>query len=237
MGKVYPVGKISAKLPGQMKRRRKPNHVHTNSLIERGYRIVVGIDEVGRGSLAGPVTAAAVILPTDIKIRGANDSKLLDPYAREKLVKKIKAQAMAIGVGWASHTEIDQYGLTWAVRASGLRALADMGSKYDAVILDGKHNYLKGHCYAEAVVKGDQRCLNVACASIVAKVARDNYMYRMHEIYPKFGWLTNVGYATKSHLEAMKRELSPLHRRLFTPVARLNQTQFAEFYEQIGAIE
>jgi len=220
-----------------MKRRTKPNHTHTNSLIERGYQVVVGVDEVGRGSLAGPVTAAAVILPGDIKIRGANDSKLLDAFTREKLAKKIRSEAIAVGVGWASHGEVDHYGLTWAVRASGLRALADMGREYDAVLLDGNHNYLKDHCFAETVIKGDQRCLNVACASIVAKVARDSYMRRMHEIYPKFGWLTNVGYATKEHLEAMKANLSPLHRRLFTPVARLNQTQMAEFYERIGAAE
>ncbi len=220
-----------------MRRTRKPSHKHTFALIERGHEVVAGVDEVGRGSLAGPVTAAAVILEPGVKIRGANDSKLLDPATREELAAKIKTSAIAVGVGWASHEEIDQYGLTWAVRASGIRALADMGHPYDAVLLDGNHNYLKDHCYAETVVKGDQLCLNVACASIVAKVARDNYMKQMHEIYPKFGWLTNVGYATAAHLEAMKADLSPLHRRLFTPVARLNQTQLAEFYEQIGALD
>lgn len=218
-------------------RKRRPSHKHADALIKQGYKVVVGVDEVGRGSLAGPVTAAAVILSPDIKIRGANDSKLLSYKVRERLAKKIKASAVAVGIGWASHEEIDRFGLTWAVRRSGLRALEDLGMPYDAVLLDGKHNYLAEFCHAQTVVKGDQLCLNVACASIVAKVARDKYMQKIHALYPRYGWQTNVGYATEEHIEALKKEISPLHRRLFAPVARLNQLQLTEFYEQIGAAE
>lgn len=218
-------------------RKRLPSHKHTAALIKQGYKVVVGVDEVGRGSLAGPVAAGAVILPPELKIRGVHDSKLVPFKSREKLAGKIKASAVGVGIGWASHDEIDRFGLTWAVRRAGLRALEDLGISYDAVLLDGKHNYLEDFCYAQTVVKGDQLCLNVACASIVAKVARDRYMKKMHLLYPKFGWATNVGYATVEHIEAMKKDISPLHRRLFAPVARLSQLQLTEFYEQIGAAE
>lgn len=182
-------------------------------------QVAAGIDEVGRGSLAGPVAAAAVILPPGIKIAGVRDSKLLTLEQRENLAVKIKQVAVAVGVGWASAEEVDANGLTWAVTQSGQRALANLGCDYHAVLLDGQHNYLKDHCVSRAVIKADNLCLSVACASIVAKVARDRYMRRLHDLYPQFGWDTNVGYGTKLHMDALSQAISPYHRRLFSPVA------------------
>ncbi|HSH31179.1 MAG TPA: ribonuclease HII [Candidatus Saccharimonadales bacterium] len=195
-----------------------PTNSHADNLRRQGYRVVAGVDEVGRGSLAGPVVAAAVVLPPRLKLPGVRDSKLLSRRQREAVAVTIKRFALAVGIGWSSPAEIDQNGLTWAVCQSGQRALADLGLNYDAVILDGKHNYLKDYCYSEAIIAADSLCLNVAAASIVAKVARDNYMRRQHQLFPEFNFHANVGYGTPSHLRAIKNGLSPLHRRLFAPI-------------------
>lgn len=201
-----------------MKKQVVPSHKHTNALIKQGYEIVVGIDEVGRGCLAGPVVAAAVILHPKAKLPGVRDSKLLTRNQREEVSVLIKQKALSVGVGWVHSWEVDQKGLTWAVRQSGLRALEHMKAEYHAVLLDGKHNYLKDHCFAQVIIGADAKCLNVAAASIIAKVARDNYMRRMHLVYPNYGFDTHVGYGTPSHIEALQIGLTPLHRRLFAPV-------------------
>lgn len=196
--------------------------------MARGYSVVAGVDEVGRGCLAGPVTAAAVILPPGSRIPGARDSKLLTPLQRHQLASRIKRRALAIGVGWSSPAEIDRHGLTRAVQLSGLRALTNLQAKYDAVILDGNHNYLRQHCYAEAIIKADQTNLSVACASIVAKVARDRYMTLMHRLYPDYGFNQHKGYGTRQHQAALSLGLTPLHRRLFAPIGKLEQAAFFE---------
>lgn len=188
-----------------------------------GY-VVAGVDEVGRGCLAGPVVAAAVILPAGVKIPGARDSKLLTPAQRKNLSKEIKQAALAIGIGWVRAEEVDEHGLTWAVTQSGRRALENLGVEYSAVLLDGNHNYLKDHCTSRAVIKADNLCLSVACASIVAKVARDRYMQTLHSLHPQYGWDTNAGYATKKHLAAIALGLTPYHRRLFAPVKALESS-------------
>lgn len=219
----------------------KPLRRLNDKLIEEvftGFEIVAGIDEVGRGSWAGPVTAAAVILPRRIYIAGVQDSKLLSPGERQRLGQIIKRRAVAIGLGWASSAEIDKFGLTWAVQQSGLRALTALGTEYHAVMLDGNHNYLRDHCPARAEIKADNRCLSVAAASIVAKVARDNFMRHQHRLYPHFGFDTNVGYGTAEHRRAVRSGLSPLHRRLFAPVMQAQTTQAKlAFLERIGASE
>jgi ribonuclease HII len=198
--------------------------------------VVAGVDEVGRGSWAGPVTAAAVVLPRGIRLPGVQDSKKLSLPDRQRLARLIKRRAVAVGLGWSSHLEVDRFGLTWAVRQSGLRALAGLRLQYQAVLLDGNHNYLKDHCRAEAVIRADDRCLSVAAASIVAKTARDSFMRYQHRLFPQFGFDTNVGYGTRAHRLAVAQGLSPLHRRLFKPVM-LAQTaaEQMQFMELIGA--
>jgi ribonuclease HII len=198
-------------------------------------RVIVGIDEVGRGSWAGPVTAAAVILPPLRRFVGINDSKLLAPATRVALDKKIRAAALAVGVGWVSADELNEHGLSWAVKQSGLRALEDMlgGSAhvdhYDVVILDGNHNYLQAEFAdeqdprsSEVYVKADQKIVPVAAASIVAKVARDAYMVGLSAAYPAYDFASNKGYICPAHARALT-ELGPIdgvHRTSWRPFAR-----------------
>jgi ribonuclease HII len=196
--------------------------------MAQGYPLVVGIDEVGRGCWAGPVTAAAVVLPDGVRLPGVHDSKLLSPKKRADCARLIKRRALAIGIGWASVAEIDEFGLTWAVQQSGLRALYDMRYPYHAVLLDGNHNYLKELFTSETIVKGDQLSLQIAAASVVAKVARDRYMELQHKLYPDYDFAANKGYGTPFHAAAVRQALSPLHRRLFKPV-QLAAAGFSEY--------
>jgi ribonuclease HII len=199
-----------------------PTHQHVDDLRRRGYPVVAGVDEVGRGALAGPVVAAAVILPAGVDLDGVRDSKQLSLLQRHKAADLIRRSAVAIGIGWSGHDEIDQQGLSWAVCASGQRALAGLGTDYDAVLLDGQHNYLRDYCYTETLIKADALSVSVAAASIIAKVARDNYMQLMHQLYPQYGFDNNVGYGTMQHLEALLSTWSPIHRQSFAPLKARN---------------
>jgi ribonuclease HII len=206
-----------------------PTHRHARALIKAGYPVVAGVDEVGRGCWAGPVVAAAVVLPARPRLAGVTDSKLLTHKRRVELARLIKRQALAVGIGWVSAGDVDEHGLTWAVRQSGLRALEAMAYAYDAVLLDGNHNYLREHCYAETIIKGDQLSYSIAAASVVAKVARDQYMERLDSLYPGYGFAANKGYGTPHHAAAVRTQLSPEHRRLFKPV----QLAAAGFLERL----
>ncbi|MDF2461391.1 MAG: Ribonuclease [Candidatus Saccharibacteria bacterium] len=208
-----------------------PSHRHAAALIKAGYPLVAGIDEVGRGCWAGPVVAAAVILrPGTRKLVGVNDSKLLTHARRLQMARLIKQHALAVGIGWVHSADIDANGLTWAVRQSGLRALDHMQHPYHAVLLDGNHNYLREHCYSQTIIKGDQLSISIAAASIVAKVARDQYMELQHRLYPDYDFASNKGYGTPRHAEAVRQTLTPLHRRLFKPVQLASQG----FFEQLS---
>jgi ribonuclease HII len=206
-----------------------PTHRHARALVKAGYTVVAGVDEVGRGCWAGPVVAAAVILPPRPQLAGVTDSKLLTAKRRVELARLIKRRAIAVGIGWVSAADIDAHGLTWAVRQSGLRALEHMGAPYDAVLLDGNHNYLREHCYAQTIIKGDQLSFSIAAASVVAKVARDTYMERLHRLYPEYDFANNKGYGTPRHAAAVRERLSPEHRRLWKPV----QLAAAGFFERL----
>ena len=190
-----------------------------SALKSQGYVLVAGVDEVGRGSWAGPVVAAAVILPDAINIEGVRDSKLLSIGQRIRLASQIKRGAKAVGIGWVSPKEVDEHGLSWAIRQSGERALQDMTLTCEAVILDGKHNYLQSTYYSQAFVKADVHCISVACASIVAKVARDSYMQQMHRLYPEYNFASNKGYGTVDHRRALAVGVSPLHRLSWKPLS------------------
>jgi ribonuclease HII len=207
-----------------------PTRKHARALWSLGYPLVAGIDEVGRGCWAGPVVAAAVVLPSRVKLPGVHDSKLLSPAARAACARTIKRRATAIGIGWVSVPEIDSRGLTWAVEQSGLRALYDMRYPYHAVLLDGNHNYLRDLLRSQAIIKGDQLSLEIAAASVVAKVARDTYMTLQHKLYPEYHFHENKGYGTPHHARAVQLSLSPLHRRLFKPV-QLAAAGFMEYLE------
>jgi ribonuclease HII len=198
----------------------------------RAGRVIVGIDEVGRGSWAGPVTAAAVILPPRQYLSGLADSKLLSPVDRASLDRRIRRLAVAVGVGWASHDEVNEFGLSWAVKQSGRRALADLGAPFDVVILDGNHNYLREEQESYTFVKADQKIASVAAASIVAKVARDRYLERLDGCYPGYALASNKGYPAPAHLDGL-RQLGPcaIHRTSWRPFERLAQEGFTDFGE------
>ena len=195
------------------------------SYVKQG-RTIVGIDEVGRGAWAGPVTAAAVILPPRMRVPGLADSKLLSPAAREKLNVVIRRKALAVGIGWVSSEELDANGLTWAVRQSGLRALANMNlTEADyIVILDGKHNYLRDTHQSQAIVKADGTIMPVAAASVIAKVARDRYMVSVSKRTKDYGFESHKGYGTAFHQAALASlGLSSIHRRSFAPIDLLSK--------------
>ena len=186
-----------------------------NELKKKGYRLVAGIDEAGRGPLAGPVVAAAVILPENFFLAGVDDSKKLSPRMREALYQSIIEEAVAYGVGMVDSCEIDRINILQATyRAVGI-ALENLCQKPDCLLLDAIT--LPGcSLYQQSVVKGDQKCLSVAAASIIAKVTRDRFMEELHRSYPVYNFLHNKGYGTREHVEAIiKYGPCPYHRRTF----------------------
>lgn len=188
---------------------------YERGLWSRGVRTIAGVDEVGRGPLAGPVVAAAVILPPEREIDGARDSKELDRETREELHDRIFREAVAVGLGAASVREIDRLNILVATGIAMGRALAGLDPRPGHVVVDGLPVRHLGWEH-DAVVGGDRRVHCIACASIVAKVCRDRLMRRLAERYPAYGWSTNVGYATPAHREALRLHgPSPHHRLTF----------------------
>lgn len=183
---------------------------------QAGEQVVCGIDEVGRGAWAGPVTVAAVV-PAPEHLRGVRDSKELTPLEREKAASKVLAWAVAIGIGHASYEECDELGMTAALRAAGRRALTQLamrGYEPDRIILDGKHDYLALGARVTTVIKADATSLAVAAASCVAKVTRDALMHEEAEHYPPYGFESNVGYPAPVHKAALAGYgPSAIHRR------------------------
>ncbi|HET9947303.1 MAG TPA: ribonuclease HII [Longimicrobiales bacterium] len=179
-------------------------------------RSVAGVDEAGRGPLAGPVVAAAVVLPKGAFVEGADDSKALTASVREELFERIRCTAACIGVGAASVREIDRRNILRATTLAMRRAITRLATPPDHVVVDGLPVKHLG-CEHEAVVDGDALIHSVACASIVAKVVRDRLMHRLAARYPGYSWETNVGYATPEHRAAIDQlGLTPHHRLTFT---------------------
>lgn len=184
-------------------------------LWDQGVQYVAGVDEVGRGPLAGPVLAAAVILPVGVGIRGADDSKKLTAEQRERLFVEIKEKALAIGIGAASSREIDRINILRASHLAMERALRKLPVQPQHVFIDGLPilNFSYPHT---AVVEGDARVHCIACASIVAKVVRDRLMRMLAVRYPAYNWAHNCGYSTADHRNAIiEVGLTPHHRRSF----------------------
>ena len=189
----------------------------------RSGRPIIGIDEVGRGAWAGPVVAAAVILPPELIIEGLADSKLLTPAQRKGLNRQIRRYAQATGIGWVAPTEVDVHGLSWAVRQSGLRALIALNVPDEAIIiLDGRHNYLADAYTSETYIKGDATIVPVAAASVVAKVARDSYMMALSRRTPGYSFELHKGYGTRAHQKALAQlGASVEHRHSYAPLRKL----------------
>lgn len=177
-------------------------------------KILLGIDEVGRGCLAGPLYAAAVILKNPIN--GLNDSKLLSRDERERLYDLIYNNSLFVGIGVADSNYIDKYGLTKANSYAMEQALRSLKVEYDKIIIDGNYNYLSKMLNVETMVKADQKCPAVSAASIIAKVSRDRLMFNYDKQYPGYGFINNVGYPTKQHYLAIEKiGLTPIHRKTF----------------------
>ena len=186
-----------------------------NSLYAEGYKMICGVDEAGRGPLAGPVCAAAVILPKGLVIPGLNDSKKLTDKRRRELMPIIKEQALAYGIAFATHEEIDQINILQATFLAMERAMAQLEIKPELALIDGNRQKDFG-INVETVVKGDSRSANIAAASVLAKVTRDDYMEAMAAEYPGYGFEVHKGYGTKAHYEALRAlGPSPIHRMTF----------------------
>ena len=186
-----------------------------DALYEQGVTTVCGVDEAGRGPLAGPVCAAAVILPPHLEIPGLDDSKKLTDKRRRELFPIIKEQAIAYGIGLASHEEIDEINILQATFLAMERALAQLTVRPDMALIDGNREKDFG-LPVQTVVKGDSRSANIAAASILAKVTRDEIMEAMAENYPQYGFEIHKGYGTKAHYEALRTYgHSPIHRMSF----------------------
>jgi ribonuclease HII len=201
-----------------------PTREHEAALWAAGHGYVVGLDEVGRGCLAGPLTVAAVVLPPVCDLDGVRDSKVLTPMQRLQAAAQVRRRASAIGIGWVASWEIDELGLTLAQQRAGERALGQTKAAYTAIILDGRHNYLGGTVPVTMVTRGDQSCLAVAAAAVVAKVARDRYMTLIHHQLSGYGFASHKGYGSREHIEKL-RQLGPsaYHRHSYQPVADLTR--------------
>jgi ribonuclease HII len=193
-----------------------PDFSYETEVLARGVRIVVGVDEVGRGPLAGPVTACAVRLDPDRIPGGLRDSKMLNAARREALFDEIMAVA-EVSVAHASVQEIDTLNILRASHLAMERAVG--GLRADHALIDGNLVPRGMGCSATAIVRGDARCLSIAAASIVAKVTRDRIMVDLAQQHPGYGWEANSGYPTKAHLDALQNlGVTPWHRRSFKPV-------------------
>ena len=180
-----------------------------------GLHVICGVDEAGRGPLAGPVCAAAVILPEHLQIPGLNDSKKLTDKKRRELFPVIQQQAIAYGIGLASEAEIDEINILQATFLAMRRALEQLTVRPEIALIDGNRETDFG-LPVKTVVKGDSLSANIAAASVLAKVTRDNIMVELAQQYPEYGFEIHKGYGTKAHYEALRTYgPSPIHRRSF----------------------
>ena len=185
------------------------------SYFDKGVKLIAGVDEAGRGPLAGPVCAAAVILPASIDIPGLNDSKKLSDKQRRALYPIIKEKAIAYGIAFASETEIDEINILQATYLAMQRAVAQLIVKPELLLIDG-NRLPEFDIPAEAVVHGDSLSASIAAASVLAKVTRDDYMLEQAEKYPEYGFEVHKGYGTKAHYAALEEHgHCPLHRVTF----------------------
>ena len=186
-----------------------------HELNKKGYELVGGVDEAGRGPLCGPVVAAAVILPKDAHIEGVNDSKKLTEKRREKLYDDIMQNAISVGVGVSDVDIIEEVNILNATKKAMLQAISNLKVNPEYVLVDGNQK-IDTDIPLETVVKGDSKSESIAAASIIAKVTRDRLLIEYDKKYPEYGFAKHKGYGTKAHIEAIKKYgLTPIHRPSF----------------------
>lgn len=189
---------------------------YENELREKGFKYICGIDEAGRGPLAGPVVVASVILPENSMIEGINDSKKVSEKKREKLYDLIIEEAISYGVGIIGQDEIDDINILNATKKGLTLSLQELTKRPDLIIVDAlsKINTL-GIPY-ESIIKGDAKCYSISAASIIAKVTRDRIMREWDKVFPQYGFATHKGYGTSAHINAIKEYgICPIHRKTF----------------------
>jgi ribonuclease HII len=194
----------------------------------RAYEHVAGLDEAGRGALAGPVCVGAVLLPNDDprlrrRLNGVRDSKQLTPRQRSQLAPRIKQISLGWGIGFADADEIDRDGIVQAARLAALRAFEALTPRPDFLLTDFRLELPELAISQAALVKGDQRSLSIACASILAKTARDEYMTALESKYPLYGFARHKGYGTRQHLKQIETlGYTPIHRRTFKLLSQVS---------------
>jgi len=194
-----------------------PDLIIENSIWAKG-KMPAGVDEAGRGPLAGPVVAACVILPKDCEIRGLNDSKKLSHLQRRKILKEIRRKAVALAVGIVEPGEIDNINILRAALLAMELSVTNLCDRPDYLLIDGNQR-TSLLIPQQTVVKGDSKCGSIAAASVLAKVIRDYIMEKYHAMYPAYNFLKHKGYPTKEHLEAIREHgPCPIHRRSFRGV-------------------
>ena len=194
---------------------------------DKGLQFVSGIDEAGRGPLAGPVVAAAVVLPKNIFIDGVNDSKKLTEKKRNVLFEEIKQKAFSYGIGIVDAKTIDEINILQATFLAMRKALEQLSVKPNLVLVDGNHTIPNLQNKQQAIVSGDAKSACIACASILAKVTRDNMMYEYAKLYPQYNFEKHKGYGTKTHIESIQKYgPCPIHRMSFAPLNSKQQELF-----------
>ena len=189
---------------------------YEHAAFEEGYSLVCGVDEAGRGPLAGPVCAAAVILPPDFEIEGLNDSKKLSDKRRRELYDVITEQAIAYGIAMVDEKVIDEINILQATFRAMRQAVEQLSEKPALALVDGNREPDFGDIPVKTIVKGDSLSANIAAASILAKVTRDRFMEEQDAIYPQYGFSVHKGYGTKAHYAALREYgACPIHRRTF----------------------
>ncbi len=203
-----------------MKKEVIDNYVFEKKLHEEGYKYIAGIDEVGRGPLAGPVCATAIIMPSDCYIEGVTDSKKISMKKRKELNDIILEKKIAVSTIFIDEKVIDEVNIYEATKLAMYHAIKELEIKPEYVLIDAMP--LDLDIPHESIIKGDELSFTIACASIVAKVARDEFMDELDKLYPEYGFKQNKGYATKVHRDAlMKYGVTPVHRKTYGPVAKV----------------
>lgn len=217
-----------------------PNLAHENELKSRGYELIAGIDEAGRGALAGPVVAAAVILPHQANVpwfEMVRDSKELDYKKRETLFEFIEKEAVAVGIGVVPPQVIDSVNILRATRLAMMQAVEKL-PRQPAFLLIDRVTLSQCPIPQRGITRGDKLCLSVACASIVAKVTRDHIMEKFDQVYPGYGFAQHKGYGTGEHISCLRKlGPSPIHRLYFAPVRNVIARRDSASLNRTGATQ
>ena len=188
-----------------------------NELRKKGFQYICGIDEAGRGPLAGPVVIASVIMPADSMIEGVNDSKKVSEKKREKIYDQILEEAISYGVAIIGQDEIDEINILNATKKGLTVSLQELSQRPDLILVDALNGIDTMGIPYDSIIKGDAKCYSIAAASIIAKVTRDRIMREWDKVYPEYGFEKHKGYGTAAHIAAIREHgLYPIHRRSFT---------------------